>query len=956
MLAATLAASAFFGYSAYANGLSALYVPFASTLATFIFGLYAFQLTRRGKRDLSVALLLAALLINIFILSFIVSGLGAFSVIAVILFSLLVVGLAMSSRYAVSVLTGITVVSILLLVTDNSFGANRIPPSLVFPYAPYVVGFIAIPIIYSFFKNFGGFRLQTKVTLGIMLTGGVAVASLFAFNINRIGFLSGFLTERYEENAFAKTEADLRNTTLIEANKIDDFFAETMNDLGVVATYQSNLLQQKEQLSGGEYWNAAEKLTRLSGGQYGNSPSDVASVFLPNLYPLSDETIADINAAVHMDFIGPAFLRSHPEIVSVYYIALAGYSVYYPNINLANTVPPDFDAAKERFFTIADPKNNTGKFPRITKPYEDPAGRGLIVTLSIPVYAGMDFQGVIGADIQLSKVAETISKIHISKTGFAFLVDRNGLILSMNADGYQYFGLTPESVPFNESPKQTIFNTPKRELIDVVQRVLTTQFSVSKLTVGDSELYVSVADLKVSGYKLVILAPSAELSGDIVALRENVNNQISQTIRNSVFLLIGLSIAALLASLVVGRVIVRPLKRLTETVGQIAAGNLSSRAAIETEDESGFLAQSFNQMTDRLTETLQGLEDRIAERTVELEALNQVNLRRAARLEAIARISRVVSSAHSLERLLPQTVDTISEQLGYYHVGVFLTDIHQENALLAAANSEGGKAMLKRGHQLKINDASIVGHVAKSGAPRIAADVGQDATYFNNPDLPETRSEIALPLRSGTDIIGVLDAQSKAPNAFAEEDVNTLLALADQVSVAIQNARLFQENKDALESAERAAAQLSSQEWRKIRVGQKTLGFHFDGVQTRELAEQENASAENQLSAPILLRGAQIGSIKLSAQDPERTWNENEIAMAQAIAERTALAIETARLLADAQKRASKERAIGQISNKIGSMINIDNIVQTVVRELGETMPGADVDIEFTTGGQPERQ
>ncbi|MBI2331811.1 MAG: GAF domain-containing protein, partial [Chloroflexi bacterium] len=127
-------------------------------------------------------------------------------------------------------------------------------------------------------------------------------------------------------------------------------------------------------------------------------------------------------------------------------------------------------------------------------------------------------------------------------------------------------------------------------------------------------------------------------------------------------------------------------------------------------------------------------------------------------------------------------------------------------------------------------------------------------------------------------------------------------------------------------------------------------GYHFDGVQTQEVASKNQKSQSNTLAVPIVLRGIRIGTLKLSAPDPERTWDNNEIAMAQATADRTALAIETARLLEDAQKRASKERAIGQISSRIGSLVNIDNIVQTTIQELGNTLPGTDVAIQFTSG------
>ncbi|MEN9562609.1 MAG: hypothetical protein RIR73_853, partial [Chloroflexota bacterium] len=209
--------------------------------------------------------------------------------------------------------------------------------------------------------------------------------------------------------------------------------------------------------------------------------------------------------------------------------------------------------------------------------------------------------------------------------------------------------------------------------------------------------------------------------------------------------------------------------------------------------------------------------------------------------------------------------------------------------------------------------------------------------------------EIALPLRSGSEIIGALDVQSKLANAFTEEDVNILSVLADQVSIAIQNARSFQQSLEALQQAQRTATQLSEQQWNQFQKQQAQTGYYFDGVNTHQ-GKPKQPTPLNNLSIPIMLRGVQIGSLKLSTSDPTRKWDANEIAMVQATAERTALAIETARLLQDAQKRASKERAIGQISAKIGSLVNIDNIVQTTIQELGETLSGTDIAIQFTSG------
>jgi len=333
---------------------------------------------------------------------------------------------------------------------------------------------------------------------------------------------------------------------------------------------------------------------------------------------------------------------------------------------------------------------------------------------------------------------------------------------------------------------------------DVAMQIFGSRTGLSTFKVGDVDSYVSVALLETTGYKLVFIAPVSELTQEVAALRTDINSQISQTAQSITLILTLLFVGAFITSLGVGQIITRPLKRLTEAVELIAAGNLSSRAKVETGDESGTLARSFNAMADQLTETLQGLEDRISERTSELEILSQTNAYRASRFEAIARISRIISSTRILEQLLPQIAETISDQLGYYHVGIFLVDPNKEYAILVAANSEGGKGMLERGHRLGVGTTGIVGFVTQSGKPRVALEVGQDAVYFNNPYLPETHSEIALPLRSGSEIIGALDVQSKLTNAFTEEDVNILSVLADQVSIAIQNARSFQESAKPL--------------------------------------------------------------------------------------------------------------------------------------------------------------
>jgi methyl-accepting chemotaxis protein len=182
--------------------------------------------------------------------------------------------------------------------------------------------------------------------------------------------------------------------------------------------------------------------------------------------------------------------------------------------------------------------------------------------------------------------------------------------------------------------------------------------------------------------------------------------------------------------------------------------------------------------------------------------------RRSVQLQAAAEVSRTAISVRDLDALLAQVTHLISQQFGFYHAGIFLLDAAEEYAVLQAANSEGGQHMLEKGHRLKVREQGVVGYVTGTGEPRIVLDVGSDAVHFNNPLLPETRSEMALPLKLGAQIIGALDVQSKQEGAFDEKDATVLQTMADQLAIAIENARLLQETQQTVHELSTAAAEM----------------------------------------------------------------------------------------------------------------------------------------------------
>jgi GAF domain-containing protein/HAMP domain-containing protein len=412
--------------------------------------------------------------------------------------------------------------------------------------------------------------------------------------------------------------------------------------------------------------------------------------------------------------------------------------------------------------------------------------------------------------------------------------------------------------------------------------------------------------------------------------------------------------------------LVEPILALTRVTSRISEGNLTYRADVTTQDEIGELARSFNRMTGQLRDTLGNLERRVIERTADLDTSRRLSERRAQELQAISEISRTITNEQNLDILLPLITRLVCERFDFYHVGVFLIDEASQFAYLLASNSEGGQKMLERGHRLELG-TGLVGTVAKTSAYRIALDVGSDAIFFDNPDLPDTRSEMALPLIVRGRIIGVLDVQSTQPGAFSENEANTLSILADQVAGAVENARLFSQTQQAREEAEKLYSQILRQEWSTFSERESKIGFRqtptsgkyiSKPVLTEEIREAltngqvvvlegNGSKSQPSLAVPVKLRGHTIGVLNIKAPTKDRIWSRDEINLAQAVSDRLALALDNVRLLQESQRRAAKEAKIGEVSAKIGSSINMRNVLQTAVEELGRALPGSEVIIQF---------
>jgi GAF domain-containing protein len=353
-------------------------------------------------------------------------------------------------------------------------------------------------------------------------------------------------------------------------------------------------------------------------------------------------------------------------------------------------------------------------------------------------------------------------------------------------------------------------------------------------------------------------------------------------------------------------------------------------------------------LSNRKLETLRNnLESRVEERTRDLQ-------RRALQLQVAVEVGQTISAMRDLDQLLDRVTELISERFGFYHTGIFLLDDTGEFAVLRAANSPGGKQMLAKGYSLKVGEVGIVGYVTKRHEPRIALDVGMDAIHFKNPFLPDTRSEMALPLTVGDRILGALDVQSTMPAAFTEEDVAVLQVLANQVAIAIENVRLLGETQAALELSRRAYGEMSREAWLE-RLQSQGLGYHRDanGLTQIKVPQQKDDRESNAqlISIPIQVRGQILGFVHARKPDRAGAWSAEQTALLNTLIDQLGVSLDSARLYEETQERAERERMVGEITSHMRETLDLETVLQTAAREMRRALDLAEV--EMRLGSDP---
>ncbi len=669
--------------------------------------------------------------------------------------------------------------------------------------------------------------LRTRFLVGIVTVTILAMLIVAISVAIHLGGINTFLITQFNETARNEAIQQLNNTVVNESANFENFLTDITADLSLTGDYVADLLEKQAILGPGNYWNALEEMELLSEGQWGNrSSEDPGSVLAPSSFSLTAESAAAINTTIYLDLIIPDLLAKNPELLAIYYVSKEGVTQYYPNIDLARIVG-DFDARERPYYQIYIQPDGAQRQYFWSDPYIDAALGGLVETNSVPIYdSAGNLQGVLGADVAITTITDRVTQFAFGDSGYAFLVDSGGRFLALTTAAYADLGLTPADVPEGGIPTLTGFDVTT-EISPILAKMLAGEQGVETFVRDGVERFVAYTPIESVGYSLAIVAPGPELLANFYAAEAQVNARQQAGWIGTILTLVIIFITTIILSIWVSNTLTKPITSLTQAAERVSAGKLDAQVTVTTGGEVGSLAHAFNTMTARIRELVGSLEDQVSRRTRALEISTTVGRQLATILDPA--------------QLVAEVVNQVRNNLGYYHVHIYLLNEGEQKLEMVGGTGEAGAAMLASGHSLRLNQG-LVGRAATTKEPVLIPDVTQDANWLPNPLLPDTRAETAVPIIYGSSLLGVLDVQQNFVNGLSEEDVRVLQSVAAQVAIALRNARLYDQ------------AQRQAEQQRQINeIGRQ--------IQTASTVEMVLKTATRELAQAL---GVQRASIEIS--------------------------------------------------------------------------------------------
>lgn len=719
-------------------------IPSLQTVAWILAGfsllvLVSIFLVSKGRTDLGMWLTLVGMFIIWPISVSIAGGLGlvlaASLPLIVILFT---TGVLPKRQISLATIIAFGIGILTLLIDISGSGAQEGVPEAIQTFLPVMV--VAIVIVYGIliFRNFNNYSMRAKL---ITATAALAIISILVVTI------TVSLTTR---NAISEQVGDnLQSLTQAQALTLGELLSKQVNALEAVGLNTAVL-------------NAVD--ARNQSFYVGNVPEDIQV----NIAQLSEQWAeADDTDRLVLSVLNNSTSRElrtfqetfsdHTRLVLLDSNGAVIAATERPEKFVFNDEPWWIDFPFSSFATI-----------NISEPYIDEETGQIHIDIIVPVekenVAGnVEITGILLSSLNLAILADVLEQGQVGDTGRLELHFANHQELVFR-DGQ--VGL--DTVPMPESEIVDTLTATETEF--AIDEYLGTVSLISQAPITTLD---KVAFAERLGWRIVGLQPEAE------ALQPVLNLQ-----RINIILGVVIVVAASITAAVVAQLLTGPISRLTDTAVRVAEGDFTARAPVESTDEIGTLATAFNQMTDQLQHAITGLEANVAERT------------RA--LSASVEISRSLSTILDPDLLIVEIVEQVRNAFDYYYVQIYLFDENKRILHMMGGTGETGQNMISLGHQLRAGQG-LVGQAAATNNPIFIADVFQSSGWQANTLLPDTKTEIAVPIAIGDEVLGVLDVQHDVTGGLTEGDIGLLQSVASQVAIAIRNASSFEQAKKQAE-------------------------------------------------------------------------------------------------------------------------------------------------------------
>ncbi|HNN12064.1 MAG TPA: PAS domain S-box protein [Anaerolineales bacterium] len=507
----------------------------------------------------------------------------------------------------------------------------------------------------------------------------------------------------------------------------------------------------------------------------------------------------------------------------------------------------------------------------------------LMTSLVVPIVENGTFYGVAGVDLKIEFVQEIVNNINLYEgtASSALFTDKGVLVAVQGRPGQtlQSANGIYENFPQIQSrlkPDQTItFQSQDGKFLYV--------FSPVTFSESDTTWYLGMA------------IPFEKITASATAAA------IRQT-----WIGTGILFGAIILLLAITQQIVKPIKKLTETANTAAEGNLHIKADVTTTDETGVLARSFNAMLSQLQGSFETLELRVAERTHDLQLAAEVG-------------QAITKNIADVREMLGRATETIRERFNLYHTQVYLLDAPGKILVLQASTGEVGKRLLETNHRLPVGMDSLNGRAALEKRAILVEDTTHYRDFKPNPLLPNTKSELAVPLMLGEQVIGVLDMQSDWPKAFNEFNLSAFQTMAGQIAIAVQNAELFNEAQEARKQAEENIQRITEREWGDYLDAierSENIGYIYNQEGTIQYEDKVTpALPKESLYLPLTIAGAKVGSVQSSID--KKTINKQEMEILEQASQQLSRHLENLRLLEEAEQyRRQAEQAARRLTRE----------------------------------------